>query len=729
MKETSYQKVFSVEGMTCASCVRIVERQLSKVEGVSYVSVNLATEKALIISEQPIESELIEETIKKSGYTYLDQVPSEDQIQSRFLKVRRQLIQALIVTIPMMILMIIHMSGVMIPGFHLLELITGLFVLIVPGRGVLKGAFIAVTHGHTNMDTLVSMGAILSWLTVPLLLFGLPILSFGALSSMLIAFHITGRYIESRLKYRASTDIRSLLTAQSPTANLITSSENQAMSYEEVTTETVKKGARLFVRTGERIPLDGTILDGSGYIDTSMVTGEPTPVAIETGTQVIGGTILTSGSLIIVIDHTGEDTFLSRMIKLVEEAQSSHVPIQALADRITKVFIPIIFSIAILSSLLWFFFYPQWLPFLERASQLAPWIDLSGGALSTSLSVFIAVLVIACPCALGLATPMALVTGSGTAAKRGIIIKDGEAIQAARDISILLLDKTGTITEGRPKVIHSTIDTRYYPLITTLERHSTHPLALAILESLESKEENQPEVQDIKEISGLGVVGIFEGELYTIGRPVTITDEMRTFMKEGATVIACRKGDEELGYFAITDQIKPDSKEAIERIIASGITPVMVTGDQQTSADSTAAAVGITKVHAALHPDDKLEIVRSYQKRGYTVAMVGDGINDAASLKAADVGIALGTGTDLSIESAGVIIVSGELCKISDTIELSKRIFTTIRENLLWASLYNLIAIPIATAALLHPGIAEIAMTISSINVIVNSMRIRSFFT
>ncbi len=277
-------------------------------------------------------------------------------------------------------------------------------------------------------------------------------------------------------------------------------------------------------------------------------------------------------------------------------------------------------------------------------------------------------------------------------------------------------------------MIHTSIAPEYYPLIATLETHSTHPLALAILESIPSGSEHPLTVSEIKEISGVGVQGLFEGATYRIGRPEDITDEMSLFMEQGATVVSCSKAGEDLGFFAVSDQIKPDSKEAIDRLIASGITPVMATGDQRVSAEATARIVGISEVHAALHPEEKLELVRSYQKQGITVAMVGDGINDAASLKAADVGIALGTGTDLSMESAGVIIVSGELTRISDTIDLSKKIFTTIRQNLWWASIYNLIAIPLATASLLHPAIAEIAMTFSSINVIVNSMRIRTFF-
>jgi P-type Cu+ transporter len=725
--EQEQQLTFSVEGMTCASCVRIVERQLKKIEGISYVSVNLATEKALIISQQPIDVGFIREKIRETGYTYREDAPTEDLLLKRFAAAKHNLILALSATVPVMLLMIGHMAGFMIPGFHYLELISGAFVLALPGRSVVRGAYIAVTHRHTNMDTLVTIGAVVAWLTVPLLLFGMPIASFGALSSMLITFHLAGRYIESRLKYRASTDIRALLSAQSSSANLIISTEGAAPEVRQVSIDTVKKDALVLVRTGERIPLDGEVVEGTGYVDASMVTGEPVPAAAAAGDQMIGGTVLVQGSLTLRVTHTGEDTFLSRMIKLVEQAQSSQVPIQALADQVTKVFIPIVFSIAILTALLWGLFYQQLLPYLSAMAEILPWISLEGGAFSTALSVAISILVIACPCALGLATPMALVAGSGAAAKRGMIIKDGEAIQLAKDIDIILLDKTGTITEGKPSLTYTNLTDAQLAALAAIEAYSIHPLAASIREYAEGRSLRIPEVTKPEEISGVGVSGIVDGRTYHAGRPKHIDARMEQYMSQGATVIEVTIDQVPAGFAAISDPVKEDSHRAIRQLIDAGIRPVMVTGDQQKTADAAAALVGITEVHASLHPEQKLDIVRSYQKKGHVVAMVGDGINDAASLKAADVGIALGTGSDLSIDSAGIIIVSGALSKLYETIMLSKKTFRTIRQNLFWAFVYNLIALPVAAAALLHPAMAEIAMTFSSINVILNSMRIRSF--
>lgn len=724
-----YQETFSVDGMTCASCVRIVERQLKKIDGISYVSVNLATEKAMVLSDKPIDIEGLKEKIAETGYSYKAESPTEDLLLTRFRLARKNLTRALAVTLPLTVLMILHMSQVTIPGFIFMELVGGAYVLAVPGRRVLNGAYIAVTHKHTNMDTLVSIGAVLSWLTVPLVLLGMPIASFGSLSSMLIAFHLTGRYIESRLKYRASTDIRQLLSAQSTTANLVIEHSDGSSDVQRVSVETVKEDALLLVRTGERIPLDGIVQTGAGYVDASMVTGEPIPVPVREETEVVGGTILTSGSIYMKVTHVGDDTFLSRMIKLVEDAQSSQVPIQALADQVTKVFIPIVFSIAILSAASWALFYSQLYPYLNTMSELFPWISTEGGAISTAASVFISILVIACPCALGLATPMALVAGSGTAARQGMIIKDGEAIQGAKDLQIILLDKTGTITLGHPEVVHTTLNRAQLTAVAAIETHSTHPLALSIQNYVKQTlgTATLPEAADVKETAGEGMSGTVDALLYRVGRPRETTPEMTAYMEQGATIIEVTVNEQTAGFIAITDPVKADSAQAVELLLRQGITPVMVTGDQQKTAESTAAQVGITTVHANLHPEDKLEILRSYQKEGYSVAMVGDGINDAAVLKAADVGIALGTGTDLSIESAGIIIVSGALTKIIDIIAISKRTFRTIRQNLFWAFLYNIIALPIAAAGILHPAMAEIAMTFSSINVILNSMRIRTY--
>jgi P-type Cu+ transporter len=714
--EKSYTQTFSVEGMTCASCVRIVERTLKKMDGISYVSVNLANEKALVLSEQPIDIELVKKTITDTGYTYREKSPTEDLLTRRFRAAKKRFILALSVTIPLMILMILHMSGIHIPGFLYIELFASAFVLFVPGSSVLKGAWIAVSHKHTNMDTLVSLGAIFSWLTVGPALFGLPILSFGSISAMLIAFHLTGRYIESRLKYRAAADIRTLLDVQSKNA-LVINPEGKELT---VPVEAVK--------TGERIPLDGIVKSGTALVDQSMISGEPLPIRRDGGEEVIGGTLVTQGVLTVEVTKVGEDTFLANMIKLIEEAQSASVPIQAFADRLTNIFIPIVFSLAIISALAWGFLYPFLQDYLSSISTYLPWIVNDAGAFSSAAAVFVAVLVIACPCALGLATPMALIAGSGAAAKRGIIIKDGEAIQGAKDIEVILLDKTGTITSGKPVVSETNLEFDDLLAVASVENYSTHPLAAAIAEYAAAQTNNPlPEAEQVVETAGKGISGVVNGSTYFLGRPPADNPDYTRLMETGSTVIAVWKNEEPVGFIAVSDTIKPEAKNVIAILKKSGITPVMVTGDQDITAQAVAAQVGIETIHAGLHPEDKLDILRSYQKAGKKVAMVGDGINDAAVLKAADLGIALGTGTDLSIESADTVIVSGSLTRIPDTMDLSRLTFRKIRQNLFWALIYNAVALPLAMAGLLHPAIAEIAMTFSSINVILNSMKIRSF--
>lgn len=737
-----YQTTFAVEGMTCASCVRIVERQLKKLDGIEYVSINLATEKGLLVSDIPLDEKTISEAVRKAGYTYKQQAATEDIIQKKFKAAEKLFIQALAVTIPLMILMVIHMAGVHIPGYLWMEFAAGAFVLFYTGRHVIRGAAIALTHRHTNMDTLVTLGALAAWLTTPMAILGMPVLSFGAISTMIIAFHLTGRYIENRLKYRASQDIQSLLKLQSSTARIILDNGKQ----EEVPVETVKPGQKLLIRTGDRIPLDASVVSGSGYIDESMVTGEPVPVFKEADAEVIGGTLLEKGNMTVSVSRVGEDTFLSKMIRLIEDAQSSRVPVQAFADRITKVFIPVVFSLAAAAGLTWYFAYPLLQPFLLQAQTLLPWIDPYAGPLSTAIFTFVASLVIACPCALGLATPMALVAGSGAAAKKGLIIKDGEAIQTAKDIDVILLDKTGTITKGSPTVVETDIPQEELANLAALEGYSSHPLGLAIISYVKQTEQNKPAsggsdsektenssyssgkpaiaVSEVNEEEGEGITGRIDGKTYRIGRPKD-PKQYEQEMGKGHTVIEAAVDDQPLGFFAVADPVKEDSAEAVRLFTQEGILPVMVTGDEESTARSVARDVGITEIHAGYRPDEKLRLLRSYQKQGKTVAMVGDGINDAAALKAADVGIALGTGTDLSIESADIIIISGELTRVNSAIEISRLTFRKIRQNLFWAFMYNLIALPMAMAGLLHPAIAEAAMTFSSINVILNSMGIR----
>ncbi|HQF33932.1 MAG TPA: HAD-IC family P-type ATPase, partial [Petrotogaceae bacterium] len=420
--ENEYKKSFSVQGMTCASCVRNVENALKKIPGVKYVSVNLATEQAYLISEKDVSFQEIKRTVEESGYVALSKAPDGSVIEKRFLRSRKNFILSISVTAVLMLLMILHMSGVHIPYFNWYEIILAGFVLFFTGRDTFKGAWIALSHKHTNMDTLVSIGAVASYITVWLELAGLNILSFASISAMLVSLHLTGRYIEARLKQKASQEIKAIIGLQAQTANIQTE-----QGILKVPIQAVKVGTQVIVRQGERIPLDGKIILGEGYTDESMITGEPLPVSRKSGDNVIGGSILSGGSITVEVLKTGEDTFLSQMIKLVQQVQGSKVPIQAFADRITLYFIPIVLSLAVIASISWFFGYQSMQPFMMKLSSFFPWINYDMGALSTAVFVFVSTMVIACPCALGLATPMALLAGTSSAARKGLIIRNGEA--------------------------------------------------------------------------------------------------------------------------------------------------------------------------------------------------------------------------------------------------------------------------------------------------------------
>ncbi len=711
---------FGVEGMTCASCVRIVERSLKKMDGVHFVSINLGTEKGYVITDSNITFDNIKERIDSTGYRALPDVPDTEKVLNDFKIARRRMFLSIAVFIPVTILMILHMSGLHMPWFIPFEFAAGAFIIFGPGRGVFKGAYIAASHAHANMDTLVATGALASWVTAALHMSGMDISSFGSLSVMLIALHLTGRYIESRLKYRASGEIRALLSMRPRNAFMVIEED-----VVEVPAENVPVGALLAVRSGERLPLDGIIIEGDGFIDESMITGEPMRVHRKTGEEVTGGTVLESGYLKIEVVRTGEDTFLSRMIKLVEDAQGSSVPIQAFADRITGIFVPVIFILALISGGGWILFYDVFHPYLQSMSSYLPWINADAGAVSTGVFVFIAVLVIACPCAMGLATPMALITGSGLAAKNGLLIKNGEAMQRAGSIDIIFLDKTGTITSGTPEVVFTDLDEKYLSQVLSLENSSIHPVADAVKKYCRSSGISaSPSVSDITEMAGEGVTAIADGEKVFIGRPAD-SSKYSGNMSNGETVIEFRKNNTTVGFISIADPVKSDSKDAVNNLKSMGITPVMLTGDSAKTAGAIARATGIDEVISGVRPEQKLFTIQEYQKKGKHAGMVGDGINDAAALKAAELGIALGSGTDLSIESADIIITSGNLAAVSDAIKISRATYSKIKQNLFWAFIYNLVAVPAAVAGLMHPAIAEICMILSSVNVIINSMNIR----
>jgi Cu+-exporting ATPase len=671
-----------------------------------------------VVSDDTVTEEMIKKTVDGSGYVYRREVPGEDILQKRFAESRRKILLSLAVGIPLMVLMVVHMTGFRIPSFFIIESLAAGFILFVPGAATIRSAFIALRHGHTNMDTLISLSAFVSWLTALSAAAGLQHISFGTIAAMILTFHLGGRYIEARLKHLAARDVRALLDVQVKNARVLT-----AEGIEEVPVEAVKPGTVTIVRTGEKIPLDGKIIKGSCLVDESMITGEPAPVPRGGGEAVIGGTILRQGSIQVEVEKVGEDTFLAQMIKLVDEAQSTRVPLQALADRISFYFVPAIIILALLAGSMWYFFYPALRPILLRASDLLFWINPDQGGLFTGLFVCITVLVIACPCALGLATPMALVAGSGKAAASGILIKNGEALQASRSLRYMLMDKTGTLTRGTPEVVESSLSREELQPFAVLESHSIHPLAAALVEYAGLPREDIA-VDDLEETAGRGISGTINGRRYEAGKP-SEPGEYLELMEKGCTVVELRRDNEIEGWIAVTDPVRLEAGEVVYRLKEMGIQTVMLTGDNEATARSVASQIGIEEVIAGVSPDKKAEYVRRYRGKGLPVGMTGDGINDAAALKTADVGFAMGGGTDLSIESADIVLIRDNLETLAEAVMVSRRTVSKIKENLFWAFFYNLIALPPAMMGLLHPIIAETAMLFSSITVILNSLSIR----
>ncbi|MBC7331376.1 MAG: copper-translocating P-type ATPase [Synergistetes bacterium] len=714
MSNGEFKRSFTVTGMTCVSCARIVEKALSKIPAVKFASVNLATSSAFIIAEREISFEEIRKAVEDVGYGASEE-PLEEIEARRYREAKRNLFLSWFLTTPLMLLMIYHMFFDHIKWFVLVESIVVPFILFTAGMGTIRGAWIALRHWHANMDTLISLGAISSWFTSLLNLFGLGVASFGTIGAMMITFHLTGRFIESHLRDRATREIKSLLKLKGKEATVLLDDREVLLPV-----EALKEGVLILVRPGERIPADGVIVEGRSSIDESFISGESIPISKGVGDEVIGGSLNLLGPLKIRVTKVGEESFLSQMIRLVEEAQGSKIPIQALADRITSFFVPLVFSLASISALFWLWKYDSLFPIVARLKTVFPWVITDLDSVSFAVFVFIATLVIACPCALGIATPMALAVGSGLLAKKGLLVRNAEAIQTSKDLNVLLVDKTGTLTLGSPIVVFHALDEETLKIAASIERASNHPLAKAI-SSLSSED---IALDDVTEIAGEGVVAHLKGDEFFVGRPKDYSS-YEGYLEDGKTIVEVRKNGEVLGFVVVEDPIREDTPSAVSRFKEMGIKVVMVTGDNEKTAKAVAKRVGIEEVWAQVKPDGKLEIVRSYQAKKYRVAMVGDGMNDAPSLKGADIGIAMGSGVDLAIEGADVIIVKEGISRVLDLVEISRRTFKTIRQNLFWAFFYNLIAIPMAMMGLLHPLVAEIAMLLSSITVIANSLRIR----
>lgn len=709
-----YKKDIRIIGMTCVNCARRVEQQLQKIGGVNFASVNLATESAYLISERELSFQEINEAVESAGYSATDKF-DEDLGKKRYKKTRENVILSWMITVPLSISMIFHMFGYHIPGFVVIEVVSVAFVIFYCGKLTIKSACIAFRHFHSNMDTLITIGSITSWLTAILNLSGLPIMTFGTLGAMIITIHLTGRFIESKLRDKAAKEIKSLMSLQAKEATVLLDNKEITLPISMIKIEQMIK-----VKPGERIPADGVITEGLSSVDESFITGEPTPKKKEKNLHVIGGSINLTGSLVIKVSKVGEKSFLSQMIQLIKEAQGTKVPIQALADFITNWFVPIIILLAIISSIFWYLNLNQYQPFLLKAKEIFPWILITENHLSFAVFVFISTIVIACPCALGLATPMALVVGSGLAAKKGLIIRNAEAIQTSKDIHYALMDKTGTITHGHPSIVEHNLSSELLNISASIESNSHHPLAQAIAANAKER----VKIEDIKEIPGEGVIGNYKGDQYFIGKPRTQEDYV-SYFKKGQTIVEVVKNNRKVGFIALTDKIRQDSKKAIENLKSLNIKPVMVTGDHELPARVVAEEIGVDTIYAGVKPEEKLEIVRKYQGSGKKVLMVGDGINDAASLKGSDIGVAMGKGADLALDSADIVIAKEGVSGLVHSITISIKIFKIIRQNLFWAFLYNTLAIPMAMLGLLHPAIAEGAMVLSSITVILNSLRIK----
>ncbi len=740
-----------IAGMTCASCSNAVERALAGVDGVRSVAVNLATERASVVVEERVGYDVLKAAVRQAGYGVGRRAEASAAEEERLAKderrareASRRMKLAWAFAIPIMGWMIPEMFlGIMWPNpllFHVGMVVLAAIPLVAAGGPTIRAGFRALIHRSPSMDTLIALGVTVSFLTGILAVLGelglsARSLDYAGISAMIIAIHLTGRWIETTAKGRASQAIRRLMELGAKTACLLRDGEEV-----EVPADAVGVDDMMIVRPGEKIPTDGVIVSGESHIDESLVTGESNPVRRGVGDPVVGATLNGGGLLHVRATNVGETTFLAQIVRMIEEAQSTKVPIQAFADRVTRIFVPVILGVALVTLVVWVAFPGALGAIVEWAGGFLPWVDADLGLLSRALYAAIAVLVIACPCALGLATPTALMVGSGIGGENGILFRSGEAIQTLQETRRVVFDKTGTITVGRPGI------TDMHPLgidrddllrvAASLEVGSEHPIGRAIVREGEDRELALSPVVGFAAVTGKGVRGRVDGVGVVAGtrdwltelgydlNPVTETWE--SLAGEAKTVVGvARETDGMIGLIAISDRVKDGAREAIAALQTMGIDSMLLTGDHEATAEAVAASVGIENVIADVRPNEKLDAIRRLQANGERVVMVGDGINDAPALKAADVGIAIGTGTDVAMEAADVTLVSGDLDALVRAVRLSRATFGKIRGNLFWAFFYNVFAIPLAILGLLHPLIAEAAMALSSINVVTNANRLR----
>jgi Cu+-exporting ATPase len=736
-----------IGGMTCAACVAHVQKALNKVPGVVEANVNLATEQATVTYVGGTSGlREFRAAVDAAGYEVLtpetaaavgERVEEVDRTEQKVQEARFRMRVAWIFTAVIMAWMIPEMLfGLAWPSEFVFDL--GMILLALPvlfgvGRKTLVSGTKAALNGYANMDTLITLGTGASLITGPASFF-IPVANYAGVSAMIMAFHLTGRYIEETAKGRASEAIRKLLELGAKTAHIIRDGQEI-----EVPIDQVQVGDVMVVRPGEKIPTDGVVVEGESAVDESMATGESMPVTKRPGDEVIGATVNQAGLLKVEATRVGKDTFLAQVVKLVEQAQGTKVPIQAFADRVTAVFVPIIIAIATLT-LLARLLLPGIMQDLTAAGAFLPWVNANLNVLTLAVISVVSVLVIACPCALGLATPTALMVGSGMGAEHGILIRSGEAIQTLKDVGVVIFDKTGTITKGKPEVtdvvaLNGFEERVMLRMAASAERGSEHPLGRAIVDRAAELSLALGEPRRFEALSGRGIVATIDEQRVLVGsrrlmeeqgvEVAALEETLRALEAEGKTAMLVAVNGRPAGVVAVADTLKEDSVQAIAALHELGIETVMITGDNRRTAEAIARQVEIDHVVAEVLPDGKVDEVRNLQERFGLVAFVGDGINDAPALTQANVGIAIGTGTDIAIEASDVTLVRGELTSVVEAVNLSRATFRKIRQNLFWAFFYNVVMVPLAVVGWMHPLLAEAAMATSSITVVTNANLLR----
>lgn len=728
-------KDYEIKGMHCAACIKRVEDAVKKVKGVKKASVNLATNK-LYVFGRVNEAELKKALDRAGGYTLNKNNEKDDE--ARLIKVnKKKTFFSWGFTLPIAIFMIVHMflmdhvSMRLMFYFDVIYILFSFPVIFYFGFDVIKSGSKSLFYLTFNMDSLIMLGTLVAFITGPLSFF-MNIENYAAIAAMIMAFHLTGRYVEAKAKGKSSKAIKKLLTLEAKTANVL----KEGLEL-KVSTDKVLVGDVLIIRPGEKVPVDGIIISGESSIDESMMTGESMPVDKKKGDSVIGGSINEDGVLRIKATKVGKDTFLNQIIKLVEQAQSSKVPIQEYADKITRFFVPVVFVVMFLTVLSWLVF-PEFMKNVASFFSFIPWINPEASNLSLALFAGIAVLVIACPCALGLATPTTLMVSLGLGANNGVLVRKGEAIQTLKESKIFVFDKTGTITKGKPEVTDilcfDILEKDLLFLAGSVENNSAHPLAKAVVSYVLKKKIKIDNVKNFNTIRGKGLTAIVKGDEVAIGNKKLFSSlgidfekyesQIKKIENEGKTIMLVAKNKKIIGLVGLADNLKDDAIATIKKIKSFGIRTVLLTGDNKNTAYSIAKKVGINEVIADVLPDEKADVIKKLQKEGI-VTFIGDGINDAPALKQANTSIAIGTGTDVAIETADIVLVKGDLVGVLKALNLSKVTFKKIKQNLFWAFFYNVVAIPLAIFGILHPVIAEIAMASSSISVVSNANLLR----